>query len=410
MGDESRLGAPGEFAVGAEPVASAATAESAEPVASAATVAEDAGVGAPASGEVLAGPANAAEGYRAVADEHVQTLKSFWKNFLVSGLFVVAAVVIILACLAWFLNNSQVKANGANVSAAGLRYTIASSVDEGEQSHVGVYDGEMEKSEGTLSFDVTADSNFNNYNAGGLYPGARGVLSFTVTPIATDLKGVTIDISRILKTQDGAFIKGKDGALTSTRIDATTGIVSIAPATADETSLFNLAKGHLLFFTSKDDGGYYSNRVSDDKVVLRASDFYPKDSNGNATSEETTEPVTVSLYWVWPEYFQSYVLGGNTGYYKNLFVSAKLVDDEGKQTDYGKLCEYINDNPTQFFYGTTEDKTSVAAGPSMSSSDIAIGAALFNNADDKIGSEVSYMQLCITSNEMSASNSEGSGQ
>lgn len=62
-----------------------------------------------------------AEEYRATADEHAQTLKDFWKKFMVSGLFVVAAIVIILACLAWFLNNSQVRAGGVNVSAAGGR-------------------------------------------------------------------------------------------------------------------------------------------------------------------------------------------------------------------------------------------------------------------------------------------------
>ena len=49
--------------------------------------------------EQLHASQNAAEGYRAVADEHAQTLKDFWKRFMVSGLFVVAALVIIFACL-----------------------------------------------------------------------------------------------------------------------------------------------------------------------------------------------------------------------------------------------------------------------------------------------------------------------
>lgn len=81
---------------------------------------------------------NAAEGYRAAADEHAQTLKDFWKHFMVSGLFVVAALVIILACVAWFLNNSQVKANGIDTSTAGARYAISS---DGTQQ--GAYDQEV---------------------------------------------------------------------------------------------------------------------------------------------------------------------------------------------------------------------------------------------------------------------------
>lgn len=36
--------------------------------------------------------------YRQAADEHVRTLKDFWKDFLVSGLFVLAAIVAIFAC------------------------------------------------------------------------------------------------------------------------------------------------------------------------------------------------------------------------------------------------------------------------------------------------------------------------
>ena len=76
--------------------------------------------------EQLHASQNAAEGYRAVADEHAQTLKDFWKRFMVSGLFVVAALVIILACLAWFLNNSQVKATGVGVDTAGARFAISS--------------------------------------------------------------------------------------------------------------------------------------------------------------------------------------------------------------------------------------------------------------------------------------------
>lgn len=51
--------------------------------------------------------------YRQAADEHVQTLKDFWKDFLVSGLFVLAAIVAIFACLAWFAANNRVSATGA---------------------------------------------------------------------------------------------------------------------------------------------------------------------------------------------------------------------------------------------------------------------------------------------------------
>ena len=124
--------------------------------------------------EELHASQNAAEGYRAVADEHAQTLKDFWKRFMVSGLFVVAALVIILACLAWFLNNSQVNAAGVGVNTAGARFAISS---DGAQK--GVYDSEA--GQGGLnvadSMNVSATSNLVNLSAGEvLGPGSYGRL------------------------------------------------------------------------------------------------------------------------------------------------------------------------------------------------------------------------------------------
>ena len=55
--------------------------------------------------------------YRQAADEHARTLKDFWKDFLVSGLFVLAAIVAIFACLAWFAANNRVSATGSGISA-----------------------------------------------------------------------------------------------------------------------------------------------------------------------------------------------------------------------------------------------------------------------------------------------------
>ena len=63
--------------------------------------------------------------YRQAADEHVRTLKDFWKDFLVSGLFVLAAIVAIFACLAWFAANNRVSATGSGISANGPRFVLS---------------------------------------------------------------------------------------------------------------------------------------------------------------------------------------------------------------------------------------------------------------------------------------------
>lgn len=304
--------------------------------------------------EKLHASQNAAEGYRAVADEHAQTLKDFWKRFMVSGLFVVAALVIILACLAWFLNNSQVKATGVGVDTAGARFAISS---DGAQK--GVYDSEAGQGQVGLgvadSMNVSATSNLMNLSDGEvLGPGSYGQLTFTVTRYADDLEGVQIDISR--------EFKGKQGA-------------GVSPAVQ------SLASGHLLFFESRDDKGYYESPILDDKLTI--------DFSGN-----TTNSVTRTLYWVWPEYIQNFVYIGNANYYKNLFAA----DNDS----YKAMQAYINEHQS-FFYSIASNDKAPNLSSTMTSAELSACATAFNKADDEIGNAVEYYQVRLTASEVKGS-------
>ena len=299
--------------------------------------------------EELHAAQNAAEGYRAVADEHAQALKDFWKRFMVSGLFVVAALVIIFACLAWFLNNSQVKATGVGVDTAGARFAISS---DGAQK--GVYDSEAGLDVAD-SMNVSATSNLVNLSDGEvLGPGSYGQLTFTVTRYADDLEGVQIDISR--------EFKGKQGADVSPAVQA-------------------LASGHLLFFESRDANGYYASPILDDKLTI--------DFSGN-----TTNSVTKTLYWVWPEYIQNFVYIGNANYYKNLFAA----DNDS----YKAMQAYINTNKTSF-YSISSGQTVPDLSSTMSSVDLSACAVAYNEADDEIGNAVEYYQVRLTASEVKGS-------
>lgn len=315
--------------------------------------------------------------YRQAADEHVRTLKDFWKDFLVSGLFVLAAIVAIFACLAWFAANNRVSATGSTIAAKAERYTIAAAIDD--VPRVGYYersertDAEKQNIQGldtTDAMTVTLGSNLNNESADSLYPGARGKITFTVTPLVSDLNGVTINLSRVLKVTGVGVVE-----------DGNT-------LTPDAQTLLGLVKGHLLFFTSCNENGYYSGRAVDSKIEIPKSAFCEKGSS------ETTEPVEVTLYWVWPEYFQNFVLTGNTNYYKNLFAAA---DD-----NYGALQTDMNKNKANYFFGVAGDKEAAnapAVSANMTSSDAAICSALYNNADEQIGNKVDYIQLRISAQE-----------
>ena len=321
--------------------------------------------------------------YRQTADEHVRTLKDFWKDFLVSGLFVLAAIVAIFACLAWFAANNRVSATGSTIGAKADRYTLTAEGEGESGAHVGYY----ERSERTAeekqtiarldtadAMTVTLGSNLNNETAGSLYPGARGKITFTVTPRTDNLGDITINLSRVLKVTDGGVVKD-EGTLTS-----------------EAATLLGLVKGHLLFFT-KCDNGYYSDRVINNQITIPKSKF----CEDGKTTNPTKKSVPVTLYWVWPEYFQNFVLTGNTNYYKNLFAAAGDA-----KSDYGTLQTDMNEHKANYFYGAA-DGTSAANAPTvsadMSSSDTAICSALYNNADEQIGNKVEYIQLRISARE-----------
>ena len=311
--------------------------------------------------------------YRQTADEHVRTLKDFWKDFLVSGLFVLAAIVAIFACLAWFAANNRVSATGSTVGAKAERYTIAAASDT--DAHVGYYeraertDDEKKTIAGldtTDAMTVTLGSNLNNETAGSLYPGARGKITFTVTPRTDNLGDITVNLSRVLKAK-GDIYKEADGNLS-----------------ADASTLLGLVKGHLLFFTSCQNG-YYSGRVENSQITIEKKKF----CEGEDTTKPTDRSVPVTLYWVWPEYFQNFVLTGNTNYYKNLFAA----EDAG----YAELKTDVNSNKANYFY----DPTSTVA-VSDPYANVDAYSALYNNADEKIGNEVISIQLRITAQEGTA--------
>lgn len=307
--------------------------------------------------------------YRQAADEHVRTLKDFWKDFLVSGLFVLAAIVAIFACLAWFAANNRVSATGSTIGAKAERYTIAAASDDA--AHVGYYERTDTEKQNIVGLDttdamtVTLKSNLNNETAGSLYPGARGKITFTVTPLVDDLNGITINLSRVLKAK--GFTDD--------------GIVADGTTLTEAQTLLGLIKGHLLFFTSCENG-YYSGRVVDDKIEIHKSEFC-KDGN---VANPTNRSVPVTLYWVWPEYFQNFVLTGNTNYYKNLFAA--------EDASYADLKTDVENNKALYFYGLSG--SAAAAKPY---DNVGAYSSLYNNADEKIGNEVISIQLRITAQE-----------
>ena len=298
--------------------------------------------------------------YRQAADEHVRTLKDFWKDFLVSGLFVLAAIVAIFACLAWFAANNRVSATGSTIGAKADRYIITT--DGGDK---GVYDaGSGATFNIADSMDVTDTSNFNNKTAGCLAPGASGSITFNVQWLDDSPEDLDVDITRsVIATTDDLNASAED--------------------------FKNLLTGHILFFKNRDDDGYYSDWVGSTYTVT-AEEF-------NAAPNKKKK---CTLFWVWPEQFRSYVVPGYLNYTRGLFKSSEVAD-------CGNLLNDINDNKTRYFkFDGYIPKVSLG----MSATDLQTCSLAYNEADEYLGNSVDKYQIRLTAtarSEKKTNNAEG---
>lgn len=302
--------------------------------------------------------------YRQAADEHVRTLKDFWKDFLVSGLFVLAAIVAIFACLAWFAANNRVSATGSTIGAKGPRYIITTDAT----GNKGVYDdGTGATFNIADSMDVSGTSNFNNKTAGYLAPGASGSITFYVQWLDGSPEDLDVDITRSI-------------------------IATTAPPDTSVEELKNLLTGHILFFKNKDDDGYYSNWVGSTYTVT--ADEFKKAEN---------KKVPCTLFWVWPEQFRSYVVPGYLNYTRGLFRTAE-------SRDYVSLRDDINANKTRYFKsGSSVPDVSKAPNVSqvMSATDLQTCSLAYNEADEYLGNSVDKYQIRLTASAKSEKKTSG---
>lgn len=298
--------------------------------------------------------------YRQAADEHARTLKDFWKDFLVSGLFVLAAIVAIFACLSWFAANNRVSATGGTIGAKAARYIITT--DAGTK---GVYDaGSGATFNIADSMDVTETSNFNNKTAGYLAPGASGSITFYVQWLDGSPEDVDVDITRSI-------------------------IATTADLNASAEDFKNLLTGHILFFKNKDDDGYYSGWVGSTDTV--------------AAGEFETAPnkkVKRTLYWVWPEQFRSYVVPGYLNYTRGLFKPSNV-------DDYGNLLNDINDNKSRYFKYKSGDSIPDVS-HDMLAADLQTCSLAYNEGDEYLGNSVDKYQIRLTATAGSEKNKTSS--
>lgn len=309
------------------------------------------------------------EDYQAIARKHQMALRSNKNIFLRTGLFVAAAIIImVLIVLAWFVANNRTDAISSTISAIDNRYVIVPGKDS---DNIGFWERGNKGLEFNLSdsMKVNADSNFRNTTeTGRLSPGASGKLVFTVKPIAKDLNGVIIEIEenvQFRKDDKGNVVLGSD----------------------DQDKHRNLMKGHILFFLEKN-GRYYSNWIGPDSsgkysFTISKDQFIPQDGT------ETTKSVTCTVYWVWPQEFHNMVYTGGGTYYRNIFETQESAG-------YSQLITDMNYNLNKYIMNT---RAGITVSQDMSGENYSYCTQQYNLADENIGANVDFIQVRFNTRE-----------
>ena len=314
-----------------------------------------------------------AQEYRQEARTQIAEYKDSWKTFLKTGVFVVSALVILIVlCLAWFVMNHRVDGTTGEISAKSLPYALATKVakDGTEDSwldRIGVgrgreetFDGEryLISDGGSIKLQVSDDNNMKNKDADnrGIAPGDSGKVTFYVIPREEGYKKFSFQTNLVPYT-------------TSSGMDTEETVQADLQKVTDP-DVSNLLKGHVLFFKNYSETEGYSGWIQDGKLEVSSETAYPVD-----------KPIEVSVYWVWPRYFQSFMKTGG------LFEKQELISRFEQAMKAEGTREY-------FFKGYEESKLGETADWNFDSLDATQFMQLtnwYNSGDYTIGSGTDYL-------------------
>ena len=313
-------------------------------------------------------------------DELLEKIEADKKQLKKSSVFAFVALIAIIALgIAWFVSNNRVSATTGTISVKSLPYCIATkettkednanyqnglkeildkfNVGKGSELKIGndtyyVSNGE------NIRIQVSEDNNLNN-NAGntmeGIAPGTSGKLTFYVIPREEGYKEFSFQMNLTAYQATG------------------TGMQEI-----EDDKIKSLLKGHILFFRS-----YYEKTGYVD--WMKSNTF--KIASDREEGFEKNKPIPVTIYWVWPEYFQSFMQNGEL--FKDIDVLKEFTSDMNLDTNFSAS------NP-KYFYGFDKGQFNVDEQwtfDSLDANQYLYLTECYNAADFQIGSNVKYIYM-----------------
>lgn len=354
------------------------------------------------------------EEYRQQARDEISKVKNEWKVFLRTGIIMSAAlIVIIIACIAWFVSNNKVTISTTRVQSAGSEFELAAAAKPNSETSAGVYDKLLDVPKGTkssiknqnflatdgsntsITWAITDDSNMNNNTEAGIEPGASGKMAFYIISHKEGPLSVTLDLTLTGYTEE-------ETAATSSNLQE-----------ADERAQ-KLLEGHVLLFAGYDsdarsykgwiskDAGPWSMTLDPEGVVLSRTENGKLIWSVQNAKKDTAYPVT--LYWVWPEILGSYLVKDQSSIGKRPILFPKdWTEGSGHLTELPKtlfktMCSL--DGNRYFYWKESEDfKGTVTEGKlnqmRTDFNPVMYGtlAVYYNQADEYLGSNVRFIKL-----------------
>ncbi len=285
-----------------------------------------------------------------------------------ASMLIFAAVLLIIAAIAWFTMLKETEADNMRVQVASDNFVINSVNNSSDGLYYDPYHQIIQNNsaDGSLVWGMTSESNINNYDIenAGIEPGSYGKVSFVITP---RVSSVTVDFTFDLIGYNSETVEESG----SERIEMNE---------ITKESLKNNLNGHILLFENcevRDGKRYYSGLIASDQDMKRV-----------LTKTYTAEAL-VDIYWVWPEHFSNLVNASET--------ERPIFDMTPPHEDYNAMIEHICAYPTYYLKGNATDP----ALQNLTEQKLIDGygstyGGLYDGADNDIGAGVEYVLLRMT--------------
>lgn len=352
-----------------------------------------------------------AEEYRKEAQKHQEAAKEMQKSFLMTGVFMIAAIVALFVfSMAWFYGTRQTIGGGMN-------FTIEDPVIElRSYGHSGTHDDLFQIISSSITYGTSEDGILGRYTTGKGKDSVNWLLS-DESNMNNDEQIQWSDTTKERKEyaiEPGAegklkfyLVPHKSGAQTACLNLTVTGYIAAIGAdsrTVEDAKLLedgdtdnmikDYLKHHILFYLEKD-----------------GEDFWIKNGTFLIQLDEDTlaeQEYEYTLHWIWPQTFAQIALAEG-----DRFLNGKIPILTHPLRD--EILEEMTEKPELFFYNSLT-KRPLAAGdsrltqlermhpenhtlPEEVAQDFVDLASFYNQADQKIGSRVSFILVDLNVQE-----------